>query len=99
MIDTIVAVCQTKAESDNWVSLLQKHSNNSSPTHEPGQPQSLPHVSNFYSSFDKGTVCHEYCKPMREIKAFSQDLSVALEQVTQARATVFVTDNGLILYV
>lgn len=45
MIDTIVAVCQTRAEADNWVSLLQKHSNTSSPAHEPGQPQSLPHVS------------------------------------------------------
>lgn len=45
MIDTIVAVCQTKAEADNWVSLLQKHSNNSSPAHEAAQPQSLPHVS------------------------------------------------------
>lgn len=48
MIDTIVAVCQTRAEADNWVSLLQKHSNTSSPSHEPGQPQSLPHVSNFW---------------------------------------------------
>ncbi|XP_060803046.1 rho guanine nucleotide exchange factor 7 isoform X1 [Amyelois transitella] len=45
MIDTIVAVCQTKAEADNWVSLLQKHSNTSSPAHEPGQPQSLPHMT------------------------------------------------------
>ncbi|XP_022833940.1 uncharacterized protein LOC111361776 isoform X1 [Spodoptera litura] len=45
MIDTIVAVCQTRAEADNWVSLLQKHSNTSSPAHEPGQPQSLPHLT------------------------------------------------------
>ncbi|KAI8427862.1 hypothetical protein MSG28_002232, partial [Choristoneura fumiferana] len=45
MIDTIVAVCQTRAEADNWVSLLQKHSNTSSPVHEPGQPQSLPHLT------------------------------------------------------
>lgn len=45
MIDTIVAVCQTRAEADNWVSLLQKHSNTSSPAHEPGQPQSLPHMA------------------------------------------------------
>ncbi|XP_053600541.1 uncharacterized protein RtGEF isoform X1 [Plodia interpunctella] len=45
MIDTIVAVCQTKAEADNWVSLLQKHSNTNSPSHEPGQPQSLPHLT------------------------------------------------------
>ncbi|CAK1603155.1 unnamed protein product [Parnassius mnemosyne] len=45
MIDTIVAVCQTRAEADNWVSLLQKHSNTSSPSHEPGQPQSLPHLT------------------------------------------------------
>ncbi|XP_026757430.1 rho guanine nucleotide exchange factor 7 isoform X3 [Galleria mellonella] len=45
MIDTIVAVCQTKAEADNWVSLLQKHSNTSSPSHDPGQPQSLPHMA------------------------------------------------------
>ncbi|KAI8427849.1 hypothetical protein MSG28_002232, partial [Choristoneura fumiferana] len=45
MIDTIVAVCQTRAEADNWVSLLQKHSNTSSPVHEPGQPQSLPHMA------------------------------------------------------
>ncbi|XP_038207771.1 uncharacterized protein LOC119829370 isoform X1 [Zerene cesonia] len=45
MIDTIVAVCQTKAEADNWVSLLQKHSNINSPTHEPNQPQSLPHLA------------------------------------------------------
>ncbi|XP_061729373.1 rho guanine nucleotide exchange factor 7-like isoform X2 [Cydia pomonella] len=45
MIDTIVAVCQTRAEADNWVSLLQKHSNNSIPVHEPGQPQSLPHMA------------------------------------------------------
>ncbi|CAG9566919.1 unnamed protein product [Danaus chrysippus] len=45
MIDTIVAVCQTRAEADNWVSLLQKHSNNSSPSHEPSQPQSLPHLT------------------------------------------------------
>ncbi|CAG5022015.1 unnamed protein product [Parnassius apollo] len=45
MIDTIVAVCQTRAEADNWVSLLQKHSNTSSPSHEPGQPQSLPHMA------------------------------------------------------
>ncbi|VVD04768.1 unnamed protein product [Leptidea sinapis] len=45
MIDTIVAVCQTRAEADNWVSLLQKHSNNSSPAHEPSQPQSLPHLA------------------------------------------------------
>ncbi|XP_050361635.1 rho guanine nucleotide exchange factor 7 isoform X5 [Nymphalis io] len=45
MIDKIVAVCQTRAEADNWVSLLQKHSNNSSPTHETTQPQSLPHLT------------------------------------------------------
>ncbi|XP_049868250.1 uncharacterized protein LOC126368364 isoform X1 [Pectinophora gossypiella] len=45
MIDTIVAVCQTRAEADNWVSLLQKHSNTSSPSHEPSQPQSLPHLT------------------------------------------------------
>ncbi|XP_072936575.1 uncharacterized protein [Epargyreus clarus] len=45
MIDTIVAVCQTKAEADNWVSLLQKHSNTNSPSHEPGQPHSLPHLT------------------------------------------------------
>ncbi|XP_026487629.1 rho guanine nucleotide exchange factor 7 isoform X1 [Vanessa tameamea] len=45
MIDKIVAVCQTRAEADNWVSLLQKHSNNSSPTHESAQPQSLPHMA------------------------------------------------------
>ncbi|XP_069357509.1 uncharacterized protein RtGEF isoform X2 [Maniola hyperantus] len=45
MIDRIVAVCQTRAEADNWVSLLQKHSNNSSPSHEPSQPQSLPHLT------------------------------------------------------
>ncbi|KAM3964702.1 rho-type guanine nucleotide exchange factor [Aphomia sociella] len=45
MIETIVAVCQTKAEADNWVSLLQKHSNTSSPSHDPGQPQSLPHLT------------------------------------------------------
>ncbi|XP_045542628.1 uncharacterized protein LOC106710665 isoform X1 [Papilio machaon] len=45
MIDTIVAVCQTRAEADNWVSLLQKHSNTSSPSHEPGQPQSLPQLT------------------------------------------------------
>ncbi|XP_045542639.1 rho guanine nucleotide exchange factor 7 isoform X3 [Papilio machaon] len=45
MIDTIVAVCQTRAEADNWVSLLQKHSNTSSPSHEPGQPQSLPQMA------------------------------------------------------
>ncbi|XP_047545339.1 uncharacterized protein LOC125077428 isoform X1 [Vanessa atalanta] len=45
MIDKIVAVCQTRAEADNWVSLLQKHSNNSSPTHESAQPQSLPHLT------------------------------------------------------
>lgn len=50
MIDTIVAVCQTKTEADNWVSLLQKHSNTSSPLHEPGQPHSLPHVS-IYSKY------------------------------------------------
>lgn len=51
MIDTIVAVCQTRAEADNWVSLLQKHSNTSSPAHEPGQPQSLPHVSIAYKCY------------------------------------------------
>lgn len=45
MIDTIVAVCQTRAEADNWVSLLQKHSNTNSPSHDTGQPQSLPQVS------------------------------------------------------
>ncbi|CAH4002280.1 unnamed protein product [Pieris brassicae] len=45
MIDTIVAVCQTKAEADNWVSLLQKHSNINSPTHEANQPHSLPHLA------------------------------------------------------
>ncbi|KAJ2953623.1 hypothetical protein O0L34_g1227 [Tuta absoluta] len=45
MIDTIVALCQTKAEADNWVSLLQKHSNTTSPSHEPGQPHSLPHLT------------------------------------------------------
>lgn len=43
MIDTIVAVCQTRAEADNWVGLLQKHSQGS-PAHEPGQPMSLPQV-------------------------------------------------------
>lgn len=48
MIDKIVAVCQTRAEADNWVSLLQKHSKNSSPSHESAQPQSLPHVSFFF---------------------------------------------------
>ncbi|CAH2243409.1 jg9325 [Pararge aegeria aegeria] len=45
MIDRIIAVCQTRAEADNWVSLLQKHSNNSSPSHDPTQPQSLPHLT------------------------------------------------------
>ncbi|CAH2066715.1 unnamed protein product, partial [Iphiclides podalirius] len=45
MIDTIVAVCQTRAEADNWVSLLQKHSNTSSPSHDTGQPQSLPQLT------------------------------------------------------
>lgn len=49
MIDKIVAVCQTRAEADNWVSLLQKHSKNSSPSHESAQPQSLPHVSFFFN--------------------------------------------------
>ncbi|XP_048482952.1 rho guanine nucleotide exchange factor 7 isoform X2 [Plutella xylostella] len=44
MIDTIVAVCQTRAEADNWVGLLQKHSQGS-PAHEPGQPMSLPQMA------------------------------------------------------
>lgn len=51
MIDPIVAVCQTKAEADNWVTLLQRHSNMSSPIHDGGQPSSLPHVSNCYTLY------------------------------------------------
>ncbi|XP_050675725.1 rho guanine nucleotide exchange factor 7 isoform X3 [Leptidea sinapis] len=74
MIDTIVAVCQTRAEADNWVSLLQKHSNNSSPAHEPSQPQSLPHMATTDSSNDlsSGLTNHKRSHSFNNHHSYSQ---------------------------
>lgn len=75
MIDTIVAVCQTKAEADNWVSLLQKHSNTNSPTHEPGQPQSLPHMAtseNNNSDLSGGLTSHKRSHSFNNHQSYTQ---------------------------
>ncbi|XP_032529489.1 rho guanine nucleotide exchange factor 7 isoform X3 [Danaus plexippus] len=74
MIDTIVAVCQTRAEADNWVSLLQKHSNNSSPSHEPSQPQSLPHMalSDSNNELSSGLTSHKRSHSFNNHQSFTQ---------------------------
>ncbi|XP_045510830.1 rho guanine nucleotide exchange factor 7 isoform X2 [Colias croceus] len=74
MIDTIVAVCQTKAESDNWVSLLQKHSNINSPTHEPNQPQSLPHMalSDSSNELSSGLTNHKRSHSFNNHQSYTQ---------------------------
>ncbi|XP_068620919.1 rho guanine nucleotide exchange factor 7 isoform X2 [Battus philenor] len=74
MIDTIVAVCQTRAEADNWVSLLQKHSNTSSPSHEPGQPQSLPHMamSDSNSELASGLSSHKRSHSFNNHQSYTQ---------------------------
>ncbi|XP_038207785.1 rho guanine nucleotide exchange factor 7-like isoform X2 [Zerene cesonia] len=74
MIDTIVAVCQTKAEADNWVSLLQKHSNINSPTHEPNQPQSLPHMalSDSSNELSSGLTNHKRSHSFNNHQSYTQ---------------------------
>ncbi|XP_023943025.1 rho guanine nucleotide exchange factor 7 isoform X2 [Bicyclus anynana] len=74
MIDRIVAVCQTRAEADNWVSLLQKHSNNSSPSHEPAQPQSLPHMamSDSNSELSSGLTNHKRSHSFNNHQSYTQ---------------------------
>ncbi|KAL4708103.1 hypothetical protein ACJJTC_009882 [Scirpophaga incertulas] len=75
MIDTIVAVCQTRAEADNWVSLLQKHSNTSSPSHDHAQPQSLPHMTmNDGSSSDlsSGLTSHKRSHSFNNHQSYNQ---------------------------
>ncbi|XP_059060567.1 rho guanine nucleotide exchange factor 7 isoform X4 [Achroia grisella] len=75
MIDTIVAVCQTKAEADNWVSLLQKHSNTSSPSHDPGQPQSLPHMAmsdSNNSDISSGLTSHKRSHSFNNHQSYTQ---------------------------
>lgn len=45
LIETIVAVCQTSAEAEKWVTLLQQHSNPCQNIPSGGsQPQSPTHV-------------------------------------------------------
>ncbi|XP_047516296.1 rho guanine nucleotide exchange factor 7 isoform X3 [Pieris napi] len=73
MIDTIVAVCQTKAEADNWVSLLQKHSNINSPTHESNQPHSLPHMAMSDSSSElSGLTNHKRSHSFNNHQSYTQ---------------------------
>ncbi|XP_072936570.1 rho guanine nucleotide exchange factor 7-like isoform X1 [Epargyreus clarus] len=74
MIDTIVAVCQTKAEADNWVSLLQKHSNTNSPSHEPGQPHSLPHMatSDTNNDISSGLTSHKRSHSFNNHQSYTQ---------------------------
>ncbi|XP_045521532.1 rho guanine nucleotide exchange factor 7 isoform X3 [Pieris brassicae] len=73
MIDTIVAVCQTKAEADNWVSLLQKHSNINSPTHEANQPHSLPHMAMSDSSSElSGLTNHKRSHSFNNHQSYTQ---------------------------
>nr|XP_034829246.1 rho guanine nucleotide exchange factor 7 isoform X4 [Maniola hyperantus] len=76
MIDRIVAVCQTRAEADNWVSLLQKHSNNSSPSHEPSQPQSLPHMAMSDSSNElaSGLTNHKRSHSFNNHQSYTQHM-------------------------
>ncbi|XP_050550596.1 rho guanine nucleotide exchange factor 7 isoform X2 [Spodoptera frugiperda] len=77
MIDTIVAVCQTRAEADNWVSLLQKHSNTSSPAHEPGQPQSLPHMAmsdSNNSDLSSGLTNHKRSHSFNNHQSYTQHM-------------------------